>query len=90
MEQKKTNLGHYLILGVGFLLIFIPLYLTVMSAFKETGQITGDFFGLPNPFTFDNFARLLEDGIGKYFVNSTLISVVSITLITLLDRKSVV
>ncbi len=83
MEQKKTNLGHYLILGVGFLLIFIPLYLTVMSAFKETGQITGDFFGLPNPFTFDNFARLLEDGIGKYFVNSTLISVVSIALITL-------
>lgn len=80
--KNKGSILSYLFLSLGFILIFIPLYMTVLSSFKETNQITGDFFGLPNPFTWDNFQRLLSDGIGQYFFNSTLISVVSIALIT--------
>ena len=81
--KRKGSVWSYLFLGIGFILIFIPLYMTVLSSFKETNQITGNFFGLPNPFTMDNFQRLLTDGIGQYFFNSALISVVSIVLITL-------
>ncbi len=82
MKQKGSIL-HYLLLAAGFILIVIPLYLTVLSSFKGTNQITGDFFGLPAPFTTDNYQRLLSDGIGRYFLNSGFISVVSIVLITL-------
>ncbi|MBU5594302.1 carbohydrate ABC transporter permease [Amphibacillus sp. MSJ-3] len=80
--KRKGSILSYLFLGIGFILIFIPLYMTVISSFKETYQITGDFFGLPNPFTLGNFQRILSDGITQYFFNSTLISVISICLIT--------
>ena len=80
--KHKGTIFNYLFLSLGFVLIFIPLYMTVLSSFKETNQITGDFFGLPHRFTLDNFQRLLSDGIGQYFFNSMLISVVSIALIT--------
>lgn len=81
--KRKVNYLNYIVLILGLLLIVLPLYLTVISSFKETNQITGNFFGLPNPFTLDNYQRLMEDSIGKYFFNSMTISVVAITLITL-------
>lgn len=81
--KRKVNYLNYIVLILGLLLIVIPLYLTVISSFKETNQITGNFFGLPNPFTMENYQRLMEDRIGKYFFNSIMISVGAITLITL-------
>lgn len=81
--RKKGHTWNYLILVGGLILIVIPLYLTIISSFKETSQITGNFFGLPNPFTLDNYHRLIEDGINQYFINSAAISVFSIVLITL-------
>lgn len=81
--KQKGNFISYLFLSLGFVVIFVPLYLTVLSSFKETNQITGDFFGLPLPFTMDNFQRLISDGIGQYFWNSTVITVLAIALITL-------
>ncbi|MHC5268940.1 carbohydrate ABC transporter permease [Enterococcus sp. LJL98] len=81
--KQKGSFFSYLFLTLGFIIIFIPLYLTVLSSFKETNQITGNFFGLPNPFTMNNFQRLIDDGIGQYFFNSTVITVLAIGLITL-------
>lgn len=81
--KKERHYLSYFVLVLGLLMIIVPLYLTVISSFKDTSQITGNFFGLPNPFTLDNFERLLTDGIGKYFINSIVISVMSIALITL-------
>lgn len=80
--KQKSSIFHYIFLLLGFVLIFIPLYLTVLSSFKETNQITGNFFGLPNPFTTDNYQRLISDGISQYFMNSAVISIVAIILIT--------
>lgn len=82
MTHKKLGNGlRYVILSLGLLMIFFPLYFTVISSFKETKQITGNFLGFPNPFTGDNFVRLMNDGIGQYFFNSITISVTSIVLI---------
>lgn len=80
--KQKSSIFHYIFLLLGFVLIFIPLYLTVLSSFKETNQITGNFFGLPNPFTMDNYQRLVSDGISQYFMNSAVISIAAIILIT--------
>ncbi|MEG0122752.1 carbohydrate ABC transporter permease, partial [Enterococcus sp.] len=52
-----------------------------ISSFKETKQITKNFLSFPNPFTGDNFQRLMNDGIGQYFFNSITISVIAILLI---------
>lgn len=79
MKTKKTFTYGALI--VGLLLIIIPLYLTIVSSFKLTSDITGNFFGLPNPFTMTNYERVLSDGLVLHFVNSAIISVSSIALI---------
>ncbi|MRI84474.1 ABC transporter permease subunit [Aerococcaceae bacterium WS4759] len=84
--MKKYNLSKILTLALlllGLTAILVPLYLTVVSSFKTTANITGDFFGLPNPFTWLNYERVFDDGLVIHFINSALITVVSIALITL-------
>lgn len=84
--MKKYNLSKILtltLLLLGLTAILVPLYLTVVSSFKTTANITGDFFGLPNPFTWLNYERVFDDGLVIHFINSALITVVSIALITL-------
>lgn len=77
-EEQLNRFWKYTLLGVGAILIFIPLLVTVSSSFKTTKDIVENFFSLPNPVTFENYNRLLADGIGDYFLNSTLITVISI------------
>lgn len=73
----------YSLLSTGIAFIIIPLYLTFASSVKETSQITGNFFGIPNPFTWDNFQRVFADGVWTYFWNSTVITILSAILIVL-------
>lgn len=80
-NKKQKNWWVYLILFGGILLMFIPLIMTIISSFKTTRDITGNFFGLPEEWTLDNYARLFEDGVTQYFGNSAIITVVSIVLI---------
>lgn len=80
-EKKTRNIGKYILLTVGGILILIPLLVTVFSSFKTTKDIMGNFFSLPNPGTLDNYRRLLADGIGGYFWNSTVITVISVLLV---------
>lgn len=60
------------------------MYLTILNSFKETRQITGGFFEWPDPFTFNNFQRLWDDGVVQYFANSMLITTSAIALIILI------
>lgn len=82
-EERYNNFWKYVLLIAGSILILIPLLATIFSSFKTTKDIMQNFFGFPNPITFDNFARLLEDGIGHYFWNSAIITVASVVLVTL-------
>lgn len=84
MKKIKLNkLMPFMLLVFGLLAILLPLYLTLVSSFKSTANITGDFFGLPNPFTWTNYERVFADGLVVHFVNSAIITVISIGLITL-------
>ncbi|EHI74300.1 multiple sugar-binding ABC transporter, permease protein MsmG [Streptococcus criceti] len=85
MKKHKTldNFWNYVLLSAGGFLILIPLLVTVFSSFKTTKDIMENFFSWPNPFTLDNYQRLLNDGIGSYFWNSTIITVVSVAVVML-------
>ncbi|MGH2103615.1 carbohydrate ABC transporter permease [Aerococcus urinaeequi] len=82
-EERFNLIWKYVLLIVGAILILIPLLATVFSSFKTTQDIMQHFFALPNPATLDNYARLVADGIGHYFWNSTVITVLSVILVTL-------
>ncbi|MFC6316289.1 carbohydrate ABC transporter permease [Lapidilactobacillus achengensis] len=79
--KQKDNIGKYVLLIAGAILILIPLLVTIFSSFKKTKDIMENFFGFPNPGTWDNYARLLSDGIGRYFWNSTVITVLSVLVV---------
>jgi len=70
--------GKYILLILGSVLILVPLLATLFSSFKPTKDIVDNFFGFPTNFTWDNFSRLLADGIGGYYWNSVVITVLSL------------
>ncbi|MHB9782032.1 carbohydrate ABC transporter permease [Streptococcus sp. 10F2] len=76
--KQTTDFWKYLLLSVGGIFIFLPLMATVFSSFKTTKDIVANFFGFPNPFTMDNYERLISDGIGGYFWNSSVITILSL------------
>lgn len=80
-EEKLNQFWKYVLLIVGGILILVPLLVTVFSSFKTTKDIMNHFFGLPNPFTLSNYERLVSDGIGGYFWNSAVITVLSLILV---------
>lgn len=82
-EERFNLIWKYVLLIVGAILILIPLLATVFSSFKITQDIMQHFFAFPNPATLDNYARLIADGIGHYFWNSAVITVLSVILVTL-------
>lgn len=82
-EERFNLIWKYVLLIVGAILILIPLLATVFSSFKTTQDIMQHFFAFPNPVTLDNYARLIADGIGHYFWNSAVITVLSVILVIL-------
>lgn len=82
-EEKINYFWKYVLLTVGGILILIPLMVTVFSSFKKTKDIMNHFFTFPNPITLDNYKRLLADGVGDYFWNSTVITVLSVLVVML-------
>ncbi|HJF16964.1 MAG TPA: carbohydrate ABC transporter permease [Globicatella sulfidifaciens] len=82
-EASKRNTWQYGLLIIGGILILIPLLVTILSSFKTTKDIVDNFFSWPKPFVLDNYQTLLDDGIKDYFLNSTIITVVSLLAVTL-------
>ena len=80
-EEKLNQFWKYVLLIVGGTLILVPLLVTVFSSFKTTKDIMNHFFSLPNPFTLSNYERLILDGIGGYFWNSAVITVLSLIVV---------
>lgn len=80
-EEKLNQFWKYVLLIVGGILILVPLLVTVFSSFKTTKDIMNHFFSLPNPFTLSNYERLISDGIGGYFCNSAVITVLSLIVV---------
>ncbi len=80
-EEKLNQFWKYVLLIAGGILILVPLLVTVFSSFKITKDIMNHFFSLPNPFTLSNYERLVSDGIGGYFWNSSVITVLSLIVV---------
>ena len=72
MNQRKIlNAVKYGILVSGSVLIFLPMILVVMTAFKSNLQIAESWFSLPVPLYLDNFKTLFAKNELKYaFLNS--------------------
>jgi N-acetylglucosamine transport system permease protein len=71
------------------LITAVPLFWVVASSFKDDAEILTDPWGLPGSLRWGNFARAWTHGhIGQYFLNSTIVLAVSVTLTMLLGATA--
>ena len=86
MEKgRKTNKILTILLIIGTVTVFFPLYMAVIIAFKNPNEMTNDVAGalsLPKSWSFSNFAEAMQvtDSLG----NSLLITLVTIVLAILI------
>lgn len=75
---------QYTVLITGMILIFLPLVLVFITAFKSNLQIADNWFSLPNPVYLENFKTLFSKDELKYaFINSIFIAAIFLGISTI-------
>lgn len=62
-QKQKVNWPVTILLILGCITIFFPLYMAVVIAFKQPSEMTNDIMGalaLPSSFSFSNFAEAMR------------------------------
>ena len=86
MSKRRIIKGiEYAVLVCGVLLIAMPLFLVLITAFKSNLQIADNWFSLPIPLYLDNFKTLFgKPELGFAFGNSVIIAAVFLSISTLM------
>ena len=83
-KKQKTNLVLTIVLILGTLTVFFPLYMAVIIAFKKPSEMTNDVAGalsFPKQWSFENFRQAMEvTDFWRSLGNSLLITLVTIVL----------
>lgn len=81
---EKTNWPVTILLIIGCVTVFFPLYMAVIIAFKQPSEMTNDIAGalaFPSAWSFSNFAEAMRvTDFWNSLGNSLLISVISVGL----------
>ena len=84
MTIKKTNKAAMIVLILGLSTIILPLYMTIVIAFKQPSEMTNSISGilsLPETWSLDNFREAMEvTDFWRSLRNSLLITVSTVVL----------
>ena len=84
-EKQKTNRVLTIVLILGTVTVFFPLYMAAIIAFKKPSEMTNDVAGalsFPKQWSFENFRQAMEvTDFWRSLGNSLLITMVTIVLI---------
>ena len=87
-EKQKTNWVLTIVLILGTVTVFFPLYMAVIIAFKKPSEMTNDVAGalsFPKQWSFENFRQAMEvTDFWHSLGNSLLITLVTIVLAILI------
>lgn len=84
-KLRKFSIGQFitmLILAAFAIAILYPLLWMVISSMKSYNEIFNDVWGLPSTWIVENYATAWSKGISGYFMNSLLVT--SVTIIAVL------
>lgn len=85
---RQTNVLVNILLILGCITIFFPLYMTIVIAFKSPSEMTNDIAGalsLPNSWSLDNFIEAMKvTNFWHSLANSLLITISTIVLVILI------
>lgn len=82
-KERRWSPGHVLVLGILLfyaLLIVLPLIWMVLSGFKDNQGLFLDTWGLPRKFLWENYVTAWNGGVGRYFLNSLIVTSTSVCL----------
>jgi len=85
--SKKRKIPLFWVLAVVFAVFWLiiaggPFVFQIFTTFKTQGEfVTGGLFKLPTRFSFDNYVEVLRGGFYRYFINSVIVLVISLTLL---------
>jgi raffinose/stachyose/melibiose transport system permease protein len=78
VKGRRNYLGG-LFAWVWLAIIIIPIYYVVITTFKDQGAyFTQNPLALPNPPTLAAYKDVVEAGIGRYFLNSVIVTIGSV------------
>lgn len=87
-KKKKTNWMLTIVLLLGTVTVFFPLYMAIMIAFKQPSEMTNDVAGalaFPERWSLENFRQAMEvTDFWHSLGNSLLITIVTIVLAILI------
>ena len=76
--KKKPNPLIYVFLILGVILIVFPMYLTVITAFKPTEELTKSIFALPSSLYLGNFVEVItKSGFVNSVINTVFVTIVA-------------
>lgn len=86
-EFKGKEVLVYIVLGIWALINLFPVYWMFTFSLKSNEEIFGaNVAGLPREWLWSNYERAMRVGnIGKYFVNSVIVAVVTIMIVMLVS-----
>lgn len=73
LRRRAAGTLRYLVLFIGSILILLPMYVTIITAFKTPAETARDFFGLPGRLYLENFRQVLQASNFFYYIKNSLI-----------------
>jgi raffinose/stachyose/melibiose transport system permease protein len=80
MSQTIQRYGSHAVLAVMMCIALFPLLLMWLTAFKSTGELATNPFGLPAQWRFSNFAEAWNQGSFGIYVRSSVIVVIPVVV----------
>lgn len=68
----------FLLFTVFSVLVILPLIWMVLSSLKDNTSFLSEPWALPETFKIENYAYAIRYGVGSYFINSVIVTVVSV------------
>ncbi len=84
-SRNRPNWGAGVAVTIWLLIVAIPLYVLVTASFQtQAGYAAGGPLSLPTTFTLDNFTNAFDQGFGRYFLNTLVVTVAVVGIVVLL------
>ena len=78
IPRSFSGILVFLFLIILVFLIIYPLFWIIISSSKDYQGIYQDVWGLPDEWHFENYTRAWDRGISQYFVNSIIVTIITL------------
>lgn len=84
--RRLADVVSYIFASIALIIAFVPFFFMVLNSFKDKYEILlNGTFKMPKAFKLDNYIEVFQKGITKYFINSTVVLVLSLSILIVIS-----